>query len=195
MDRRRNASTPAAYERWSEALDRIATILDKSGLKVAERWGADVYQYEGRNVVGYAAFNQHFALWFYNGVFMSDPLGVLINANDKVTRALRQWRMTSLDEINEEAILKYMAEAVELEQRGVRLEPLKPEVGSVPHELQQLFDADPDLLRAFEKRTPGYQHEFLQHIHDAKRAETRIRRAEKVAQLLREGRTLNDKYK
>ena len=51
----------------------------------------------------------------------------------------------------------------------------------VPSELQELLAADPDLARRFEGLPPAHRRAWAAHVGDAKRAETRIRRAAKAA--------------
>lgn len=86
---------------WSEELSKLKTILNKSGLETAFKWGIDVYTYNGKNIVSCAGFKNHFTLWFYNGVFLKDLDSVLENAQKGKTKSLRQWRFTSIEEIDE----------------------------------------------------------------------------------------------
>lgn len=77
-------------EHWSDELAALVNIIEKAPLEKTRKWGADVYTYQGKNVVSYGGFKQFFSLWFYNGVFLSDPLSVLINASEGKTKSLRQ---------------------------------------------------------------------------------------------------------
>ena len=62
-------------------------------------------------------FKNHFTVWFYNGVFLSDPYKILVNANEEKTKSLRQLRYTSGKEINETQLLEYiLLEATNLEE-------------------------------------------------------------------------------
>jgi uncharacterized protein YdeI (YjbR/CyaY-like superfamily) len=64
-------------DKWSEALVLLADILAKTELEHTIKWGADTYTFNGTNVVAFHGFKDFFSLWFYNGVFMSDPYNVL----------------------------------------------------------------------------------------------------------------------
>ena len=66
-----------------------------------------------------------------------------------------------------------MTQAIDIEKSGKQVELKKTEDFEVPEELQQQFDAMPELKEAFDQLTPGRQRQYLHHIGDAKRADTR----------------------
>src|SRR5690606_39599904 len=70
-------------------------------------WSSDVCSSDLKNIISFGGFKNHFALWFYNGVFLKDPYKVLVSAQER-TKALRQWRFHSMDEIDEKIILEYI---------------------------------------------------------------------------------------
>lgn len=106
--------------RWSEELSVLASIIQKSPLEKGIKWGAEVYTWNGRNVVSYGGFKNFFSLWFYNGVFLEDKYKVLVTASEGKTKSLRQWRFTSGKEIDEKKILEYIFEAIEIEKKGLK---------------------------------------------------------------------------
>jgi len=55
----------------------------------------------------------------FNGVCLKDEHNLLINAQENKTKALRQMRFTSKNEINEPVILAYVKKAIE-NQTGKR---------------------------------------------------------------------------
>ena len=97
---------------WKEELGALREILLETDLVETVKWGMPVYTLEGKNVVGTGSFKSYFGIWFYQGVFLSDPDGVLVNAQEGKTKAMRQWRMESSAEIDREKILEYVGEAV-----------------------------------------------------------------------------------
>ncbi len=113
------------HSKWIEELIYLASILDELSLEKQVKWGADVYTFEGKNVVSYGGFKQFCSLWFYNGVFLSDPYGVLVSASEGKTKSLRQWRFTSKSEINAEKIKEYVSEAIEIEKKGLKIKAEK----------------------------------------------------------------------
>ena len=103
-------------KQWAEELESLASIINKLPLEKTIKWGAEVFTYNGKNVVSYGGFKNYFMLWFFNGVFLEDKYKVLINAQEGKTKSLRQWRFTSITEIDENKITEYINEAIEIEK-------------------------------------------------------------------------------
>lgn len=93
--------------KWEHELALLKHILDSMPLEKATKWGADVYTYKGKNVVSYGGFKHHFALWFFNGVFLKDPHKLLCATSDN-TKALRKMEFNNKAQINEAAIREYI---------------------------------------------------------------------------------------
>lgn len=126
---------------------------------------------------------------------MSDPLNVFVNAQEGITKALRQWRFSSKEEINSDHIYTYLQEAIANEKEGKRLVPDRSAKFEIPEMLEQAFEEDVQLKDSFYKLSPGKQKEFALHIQEPKREETKISRLEKIKPMILEGKGLNDKYK
>lgn len=180
---------------WSEELGKLKEILYKTPLDVTVKWGSEVFTYKGKNVVSYGGFKNFFTLWFYNGVFLKDKYKVLLNAQEGKTKSLRQWRFTSMDEIEEKKILEYITEAIEIEEKGLKIKPKKHQPIPVPELLSKILDKDKTLKTAFEKLTSGKQKEYSLYINEAKQEATKIKRIEKIIPIILQGVGLNDQYK
>lgn len=182
-------------EKFLNELTLLKNILDKTEMQIAIKWGAEVYTVHGKNVVSYGGFKNHFCLWFYNGVFLKDPYKVLVNANEEKTKALRQWRFTSIDQIDEQRILEYVLEAIENEKNGLSWKPQKTEAAEIPDFLVEEFQKNTGLKTAFESLSAYKQNEYIEHFLSAKQEKTRASRLEKCIPLILEGKGLHDKYK
>lgn len=180
---------------WSKKLELVASIINKLPLEKTIKWGAEVFTYNGKNVVSYGGFKNYFMLWFFNGVFLEDKYKVLINAQEGKTKSLRQWRFTSIDEIDEKKIIEYINEAIEIEKKGLKIAPEKFVAVPVSELLEVEFKNDTILKTAFEKLTPGKQKEYIIYINEAKQDVTKLKRIEKIKPMILEGIGLNDKYK
>lgn len=180
---------------WKEEILLLYDILEKSGLERMVKWGSNVYVHNGKNIISYGGFKNYFALWFYNGVFLKDPYGVLMNAQEGKTKSLRQWRFTSKSEIDEHKILEYIREAVSIEEQGKAIKPTRFVSEAVPDWMQREFSSNKPLHEAFVKLTPGKQKEYIVFVTSAKRQETLYTRWEKVKPLILAGVGLNDRYK
>ena len=181
---------------WPEEMNLLRSLIAKTELEEMTKWGGPVYTINKKNVLGVGGFKNYVALWFWNGVFLKDPAKVLVNANEGVTKALRQWRFASIDDIlkNETLILQYIGEAIENEKAGLAIKPEKKQT-VISDFFQQQLNNDQKFADAFAKFTPGKQREFLEHIDSAKREETKLARIEKIKPMVLDGIGLNDKYR
>ena len=179
---------------WKEALTKLRKILQETDLEESIKWGAPVYSFGTKNVVGLGAFKSYVGLWFFQGVFLKDDAKVLENAQEGKTKALRQWRFASANEIDVDLVKAYVHEAIENQKAGKELKPQKKKL-EIPMELTSMFKQDKDLKSAFESLTPGKQKDYAEHISSAKQEKTRLSRLEKAIPMIKDGVGLHDKYK
>lgn len=179
---------------WVEAKEIILQLAESLPLVKTFKWGGDVYTYAGKNVLAFAGFREHFALWFYNGVFLSDKQQVLIAASEGKTKSLRQWRFKSVAEINPALVKSYMQEAIQVEIEGLRLLPEKPATPIPTGLLKAEMDKNTKFASAFEQLSPGKQREYIAYIAEAKQEKTKESRLLKISLLILQGKSLHDKY-
>lgn len=185
----------ASHPEAGPALRKLRKVLVASGMDETVKWGAPCYCVDGKNVVGLGAFSSYVGLWFHQGVFLEDGLGVLVNAQEGQTKALRQWRFEKAADIDPKAVRRYVDEAIANERAGKRMGPVRKKALAVPAELRERLDADETAAAAFAALTPGRQREYAEHVASAKREATRQDRAQKVLPLIRKGVGLHDKYR
>lgn len=179
---------------WAEELNLLQSIIAKTELTETTKWRGLTYTINGKNVIGIGGFKNFFTIWFYQGVFLEDKDKVLVNANEGVTKALRQWRFTTKEDVNEKLVLSYLKEAIENSKAGKEIKPEKKK--AVVSELfNKVLSSDNLLAEAFGKFSAAKQNEFLEHIESAKKEETKLSRIEKIRPLILEYKDLNDKYK
>ncbi|WP_340153248.1 DUF1801 domain-containing protein [uncultured Marivirga sp.] len=182
-------------EIWQKELEFLKAIIDKTELVKTTKWGSDVYTVNNGNVLLIRAFKNYVSLWFFNGVFLKDPYQVLENAQEGKTKAMRHWRFSSADEMNESRISVYIEEAIENEKNDLRWKPEKSEELEIPDILVQAFTKDHKFKNAFDSLPPFKQKEYVEHLSTAKREATQIVRLEKIKPMVLEGQGLNDKYR
>ena len=185
----------AKHERWYNALIKLREILLGTELEETIKWGAPVYALKGKNVVGMGAFKNYVGLWFFQGAFLNDTKNRLVNAQDGKTKALRQMRFNSEDEIDTALVKEYVDEAIQNQKAGKEIKPDTKKELIIPSELQNALDGDSELLLAFEQFTPGKKREFADHVSDARQEATRLKRTEKIIPMIKGGIGLNDKYR
>ena len=178
---------------WEEELALLDSIISTTELLETTKWGGKVYTFNGKNVLGIGGFKSYFGVWFFNGVYLKDDAKVLVNAQEGVTKALRQWRFQSKETINEKLLLDYIKESIENEKLGKTHKPEKKVVVMCSFFKEQL-NADKDLECAFKTFSPYKQKEFPEYINMAKQDKTKIARMEKIKPMLLQNVGLNDKY-
>lgn len=176
-------------------LELLRSILLDTELSETVKWGAPAYTFNKKNVVGLAAFKSYVGIWFHQGVFLSDEAKVLMNAQDGKTKALRQWRFNSIDEIKPDLIKAYIQEAIQNQKDGKELKIERNTSLELPELLQKELTANKELRLAFEVFTPGKKREFAEHISEAKREETKLKRLDKIIPMITAGIGLHDKYR
>lgn len=183
----------AKHPDWQELLTALRSILQETDLEETIKWGIPVYGYGSKNVVGIYAGKTYAGLWFYHGALLEDAAGKLVNAQEGKTQAMRHWRFTSMAELDGELVKKYLHEAIENQKNGREVIIEKKEL-IIPELLQQEFDKDTELAAAFAGFSPSKQRDFAEHIAEAKREETKLKRLEKILPMIRSGTGLNDRY-
>jgi uncharacterized protein YdeI (YjbR/CyaY-like superfamily) len=191
-------STVDAYidsvETWQDELVRLRKILKATGLDETVKWGGPCYTFDGKNVVGLAAFKSYFGLWFHQGALLADPGAVLINCQGK-TKALRQWRMTSKHEIDARLIKSYVNEAIDLQKCGKAIKPDRSKPLTIPARLNKALARNKTANASFKQLTKGKQREYADYITESKRDETQQKRLEKILPMIVAGQGLHDKYR
>lgn len=179
---------------WENELQILREIIHKTELVETNKWGGEVYTINNKNVLGIGGFKNYFTIWFWNGVFLKDEAKVLVNANEGVTRALRQLRFTSAGDVNEKLVLHYINEAITNEKAGLSIKPEKKEAMKCDF-FTDVLKNDKTLQTAFDQFKPGKQKEFWEYMTTAKHEKTKISRLEKIRPMIIDGIGLNDKYR
>lgn len=182
-------------ETWQSELRQLRQILNSTELTEEVKWGAPCYTYDGKNVIGVGAFKSYLGLWFHQGALLRDDKKVLINAQEGVTKALRQWRMHSSREIKPAIIRQYIKEAIQLVKDGKTIGPARKKQVVIPPELQKALQKNKIVAKKFWSLTPGRQREYADYISAAKRVETKSSRIAKIIPMIKSGIGLNDKYR
>jgi uncharacterized protein YdeI (YjbR/CyaY-like superfamily) len=180
---------------WKKELELLRSITLSLKLEETIKWGAPVYCYEGKNIVGLGAFKSYVGLWFFQGVFLKDTANLLVNAQEEKTKALRQWRFYSMDEIDEKQVKEYVKEAIENQKKGKEVKPNRNKELIIPIELQNVLKKEKELNIQFQKLSQACKREYAEYVSEAKREETKLNRLEKIKPMILAQKGLNDRYK
>ena len=181
---------------FREGINLLREIAHSTELEETVKWGAPVYTVNNKNVLGIMAFKSHFGLWFFNGVFLTDPENVLQNAQEGKTKAMRHWKFNSTEDLDKRLIREYIQEAIENQKRGLTVKPeRKSTVVEVPELLKKALSNKSGLTSRFEGLSPYKQREYCEYIATAKQEKTKLSRLEKILPMIEQGIGMNDKYR
>lgn len=180
---------------FKEGIALLRSLAKRTELIETLKWGAPVYTINNKNVLGIMAFKEHFGIWFFNGVYLSDPKGVLENAQEGKTKAMRHWKFKTIQEIDKGEVLSYMEEAIGNQKKGKVLTKQKAAELKMPALLKEALMSNPEAKKQFELLTPYNQKEYYEYISTVKLEKTKLSRLEKSISLILQGIGLNDVYR
>lgn len=182
---------------YKNAIAQLRDLALKTNLDETFKWMFPTYTLENKNVFAICKFKNHFGIWFFNGVFLRDEKQVLENAQEEKTQAMRHWKFKNIEDIDSNAVLGYMNEAIENQKNGRIYTPLKKKAikNPVPNILKEALSKNQTAFIAFEKLTVYKQNEYSEYISTAKQEKTKLSRLDKIMPMITEGKGLNDKYR
>ena len=198
MDKKEKVTAYFAQEHpFAAGIAQLREIALSTEVEETYKWQFPTYTVSNKNVFALCKFKSHFGIWFFNGVYLSDPLGVLQNAQEGKTMAMRHWKFTELAQLNEKQVLQYMQEAIDNQKEGkVWTAPKKkPTQGPMPPLLQDALDKDSTLKVAFHALSPYKQKEYKEHIAEAKQEKTKLKRMATILPMIKSGKGLHDRYR
>ena len=177
---------------WGAEQEKLREILLSFPLTEELKWGQPCYTVGDKNVVLIGCFKEYCSLLFVKGALLTDVERLLKTHGQ--TQAGRTLRFTSMEQIvsMEATVRRYVAEAIAVEQAGMKVVLKAHEEYVVPEELQRKLDAEPEFQRAFAALTPGRQRGYFYHIAGAKQAKTREARVEACVERIMAGKGLLD---
>ena len=114
-------------------------------------------------------------------MFLKDQHKKLINAQEGKTKALRQLRFNTYEEVDYELVKEYVTEAIQNQNDGKEIKRDKKKLLIIPDELKVKFELDQELKCHYEALTLSKQREYAEYISEAIRYETKLKRLKTVA--------------
>lgn len=177
-------------------LIKLRKLIHQACPEITEtlKWSVPFFDYKGP-VIGIAAFKQHVNFVFWKGKLLDDPAG-LLSEGDVMNGSVA--KLTSVKDLPpDKVLLGYLAQAVALNEQGVKL-PAKKKTAKrpleTPPELLAAFHRNKAARLGFEGLSPSHQREYIEWITEAKQEATRERRLAKALEQLGEGKSRNWKY-
>ena len=181
---------------WRLGILDVHQLLMELGFEANLKWGMPVYSVDGTNLVGISKHKKFLTLMMFQGAVLSDPLELLVNAQEGKTKAMRQWRFYQPEDLNQIVLRQYFEEVVEQCRSGVKIEADRSRAElDIPDLLKHAMSKSDELKTGFEALTYFKQKEYVLYISEAKREATKLSRLEKIRPMIIEGKGLHDKYR
>lgn len=178
-------------------LEHLRDVIHSASPHIDEviKWGFPNFDYKG-TLCSMAAFNEHCAFGFWKGSIMKD--------DDKIINPIGKTAMGSLGRITsvkdlptKKILVKYIKEAIDLNERGIKVPkkvPVKSVDISIPEDLANALAKNKKALKVFDAFPPSHKKEYILWITDAKREETRQSRIDQAIEWIAAGKGRNWKY-
>lgn len=180
---------------YKDALFLLRKTVLATQLEEHLKWNAPVYTFKNKNILGIAAFKNYVGLWFFQGGLLADKAKRLVNAQEGKTKALRQMRFESIDDIDVKLVTQYIEESIQNVKEGKEIKPQKKGAIEFPEQINEQLTSNAKFKANFNEFTTSKQREFCEYISNAKREATKLKRLKKVLDLVNKKKGLHDQYK
>lgn len=166
-------------------LKKLRSLVHKACPQVTEtiKWSMPYFEYHGL-LCHMAAFNHHCAFGFWKAPLMKDA-EMLIANNGKAMG--HSGKIASLADLPPEKVLiERIQDAMRLNEEGVELPSRhrnKVDV-AIPDSLQTALRSKRNAFHKFEEMSPSHRSEYIRWVNEAKTAETKKNRSEKVVEMI-----------
>nr|MBA3683426.1 YdeI/OmpD-associated family protein [Bacteroidota bacterium] len=143
-------------------------------------------------VCGFAGFQKNVTLVFFKGSLLKDKRKLLNHNTGSINT--RGFKFKEAKEINEDILLEYLFEAIDLNKKGKKVVVPKDRTVEVAKDIKKEFKLA-GVLKYFENMAYSHRKEYMNWIESAKREETRISRIEKAVVMIGKKETMMTKYK
>ena len=159
------------------------------------KWSMPFFDYNGSVMCRMAAFKEHAVFSFWKSSLIE---GLAPNAADGDETTGGMGRLSSVKDLPSKKVLTgFIKAAMKLNDEGVVVSrprnTAKAEV-EIPAELTSALAKNRRAKAAFEKFPPSHRREYAEWIGEAKRDETKAKRAAQAVEWIAEGRSRNWKY-
>ena len=164
-------------------LAELRRIFLAASPKIEEtiKWGIPIFAYKG-DLGGLSASRAHVTWSLWKARQLSDPHDLIGHG------IMLGGRAASLDEMpREEALLDLIRQAIDLNERGVKVHTPRPKT---PADFAAAMQKSADAKKRYAALTPARQWRYVNWIAAAKRPETRAKRIAAAVGRIGEGKTM-----
>lgn len=178
-------------------LTHLRQLVHKACPEIEESWKWSFPNFDYKGIVcSMASFKQHCSFGFWKSSLMSDPHKILTQSAEAMGQ---MGQLKSLEDLPPDAVLiAYIQEAVELNEKGVKL-PARPKTTGnkeldIPDYFTSALEANEKALDTFENFSYSNKKEYVYWITEAKTEETKNKRLATAVEQIAEGKSKNWKY-
>ncbi len=193
-DARIDAYIDKAEDFAKPVLKHLRAVVHQACPDVEEavKWSMPFFTLGGKNLANMAAFKEHAAFGFWEGLGVRTP---------KADEAMGHFgRIRSLDDLPDQDELVTMIRSAAERLQAERIVPKKSKprpvkVPPMPEDFAKAIAANPAAQKTYDGFSPGYRRDYIIWVTEAKRAETRLKRMASAVEWMAEGKDLNWKYR
>ncbi|HEY9169926.1 MAG TPA: YdeI/OmpD-associated family protein [Lutibacter sp.] len=176
-----------------EILKLLRKLIHQADSEIIEdfKWNVPVF-HKNNMVCGFAAFQKHVSITFFNGVKMSDKHNLF--SSDCNAKHLRTIKLHSISEINKNQLLDYFKEAALLSKTGIKKIESNKEI-AIPELLQKALNKNKLAKKNFENMAYTYRKEYALQISGAKQEVTKLKRLKRIISNLEQNIKMHEQYK
>jgi uncharacterized protein YdeI (YjbR/CyaY-like superfamily) len=166
-------------------------------VKETIKWSFPNFEYNGSILCSMAAFKEHCTFGFWLGAQMPDPDNLLQKVGEKTSMGSFGQIKRIEDLPPEEVFIRYILEAMALNEKGVKLKKekvLKLKEVDTPSWFLDALQQKESTMMAYEKFSPSQKREYIEWFLEAKTEATRTKRMATALEWIAEGKTRNWKY-
>lgn len=153
---------------WSRSIcEHLREIILKSDVKLIEDWKWGPNYYHQGMVCGYAAFQKHVNLVFFQGTLLADEKKILQSNPGNLHN--RHIKFTDIKQIDEDLLLEYLIEAIDNNKTGKKLIKAADKTVVLASDIHSAFQSS-GVLNYFETLAYSHRKEYIYWIEEAKNA-------------------------
>lgn len=180
-------------------LSRVRELIHEAAPNIKEeiKWGSPSFEYKGL-MMSMVAFKKFAAVWFHKGALLDDPKN-LLEASSEDTKSMRKYRISTLEDLDEQGLKGLVKEAVQKNESGEEVKSIGDTTNRIERSemLEQALAQNENVKAAetYNSLSDYKKREYAEHIESAKQQATKQRRLKKSLDLLEQGLGLHDKYR
>jgi len=171
---------------------KLRELIHRADPAIVEDWKWGPNFNKNGMVCGFGAFKAHVSLAFFKGSLLKDSKKLLEDCSGSNAHN-RTMKFSSLDDIDEKAVIAYVKEAAALNDKGIKMPARRTEI-PMPGDLKKAIAASAKSSAFWEGLPPGARRDYIDWVVQAKREETRAERIATTVKWCGEGKRRNWKY-